>query len=275
MAEIMNAQGLDAREFSHSTKPFPKIPRMRFFEIAFEPRVGLCGKHVFVVTVARQSAEGGDCHIRQFNSIVFVVLRLPDVEARIPGIEVDVAPSAAQDLSLPHPGGWARAPETLLAFDAEFGESGNQRFEVLFLSHFARWLVPGGVLLYVLPAQQLAGCAHVLASHFLGVQIFRLESPSVCCTNRLLSSPLHAPGQNGTALATPKSHSAGTVWYPQHGNMRCCRFCRRGESNCGCRRPVSPKCPTPACPSIRSKICCPRLRPTGRWRRYSILNLFC
>src|SRR5438552_5747562 len=31
-------------------------------------------------------------------------------------------------------------------FDAEFGESGNQRFEVLFLLHFARWLVPGGVL---------------------------------------------------------------------------------------------------------------------------------
>src|ERR1035441_9899436 len=62
-------------------------------------------------------------------------------------------------------------------FDAEFGESGNQRFEVLFLSHFARWLVPGGVLLYVLPAQQLSGCAHVLASHFRDVQVFRLESP--------------------------------------------------------------------------------------------------
>ena len=62
-------------------------------------------------------------------------------------------------------------------FDAEFGESGNQRFEVLFLSHFARWLVPGGVLIYVVPAQQLAGCAHVLASHFRDVQVFRLESP--------------------------------------------------------------------------------------------------
>jgi hypothetical protein len=61
-------------------------------------------------------------------------------------------------------------------FDAEFGESGNQRFEVLFLSHFARWLVPGGVLLYVLPAQQLAGCAQVLASHFRDIEIFRLES---------------------------------------------------------------------------------------------------
>jgi hypothetical protein len=62
-------------------------------------------------------------------------------------------------------------------FDAEFGESGNQRFEVLFLAHFARWLVPGGVLVYVLPAQQLAGCANVLASHFRETQVFRLESP--------------------------------------------------------------------------------------------------
>jgi hypothetical protein len=62
-------------------------------------------------------------------------------------------------------------------FDAEFGASGNQRFEVLFLAHFARWLVPGGVLIYVLPARQLAACANVLASHFREVQAFRLESP--------------------------------------------------------------------------------------------------
>jgi len=62
-------------------------------------------------------------------------------------------------------------------FDTEFGESGNQRFEVLFLSHFARWLVPGGVLIYVLPAQQLTGCGNVLASHFRDVQAFRLGSP--------------------------------------------------------------------------------------------------
>jgi SAM-dependent methyltransferase len=62
-------------------------------------------------------------------------------------------------------------------FDDEFGESGNRRFEVLFLSHFARWLVPGGVLVYVLPAPQLAGCAQILASHFRNVQIFRFGSP--------------------------------------------------------------------------------------------------
>jgi len=62
-------------------------------------------------------------------------------------------------------------------FDAEFGESGNQRYEVLFLSHFARWVAPGGILIYVLSAQQLAGCVHLLASHFRDVQVFRLESP--------------------------------------------------------------------------------------------------
>jgi hypothetical protein len=33
------------------------------------------------------------------------------------------------------------------------------------------------VLIYILPAQQLAGCAHVLASHFRDAQVFRLESP--------------------------------------------------------------------------------------------------
>ena len=59
-------------------------------------------------------------------------------------------------------------------FDDEFGESGNRRYEVLFLSHFARWLVPSGVLVYVLPAPQLAGCAPILASQFRNVRVFRL-----------------------------------------------------------------------------------------------------
>jgi hypothetical protein len=62
-------------------------------------------------------------------------------------------------------------------FDNEFGESGNRRFEVLFLSHVARWLVPAGVLVYVLPAPQLSGCAHILASHFRDVRVFRLDAP--------------------------------------------------------------------------------------------------
>lgn len=47
---------------------------------------------------------------------------------------------------------------------------------MLFLSHFARWLAPAGVLIYVLPAQQLAGCAQVLASHFRNARVFRFGS---------------------------------------------------------------------------------------------------
>jgi hypothetical protein len=61
-------------------------------------------------------------------------------------------------------------------FDSEFGETGNQRFEALFLSHFARWLLPGGVLVYVVPAPRLPACAKLLATHFRNVQVFRLES---------------------------------------------------------------------------------------------------
>ena len=47
----------------------------------------------------------------------------------------------------------------------------------MFLSHFTRWLVPAAVLVYVLPAPQLAGCAQTLASHFRDVRVFRLASP--------------------------------------------------------------------------------------------------
>jgi len=43
MAEIMNAQGLDASEFCHAPKPFSKIPRMRLFETTFDRGFGFAG----------------------------------------------------------------------------------------------------------------------------------------------------------------------------------------------------------------------------------------
>ena len=61
-------------------------------------------------------------------------------------------------------------------FSAEFAESSNQRFEGLFLAHFARWLVPGGILVYTIPAKQLSACAKLLAHYFRNVQVFRLGS---------------------------------------------------------------------------------------------------
>jgi predicted RNA methylase len=142
-------------------------------------------------------------------------------------------------------------------FDTEFGESGNQRYEVLFLSHFARWLVPGGVLIYVVPAQQLAGCAHVLASHFRDVQVFRLESPE-CILYELIVV---------FAIARSRRERDRT----RDSEISFCRSRLVSTSRQYERLPALlerrvelPRSLTPACPSIRSRICCPRLRRTGR-----------
>ena len=95
-------------------------------------------------------------------------------------------------------------------FDDEFGESGNRRFEVLFLSHVARWLVPGGVLVYVLPAPQLSGCAQILASHFRTFRYSGSDRRSAFDTNRSWCLPWRAPGANGIGLGTQTFHTAGT-----------------------------------------------------------------
>jgi tRNA1(Val) A37 N6-methylase TrmN6 len=63
-------------------------------------------------------------------------------------------------------------------FDFEQGEQGgNQRMEKIFAAHIARWLVPAGILVLVIPAERLADCARTLAYHFTGVRAFRLEGP--------------------------------------------------------------------------------------------------
>lgn len=63
-------------------------------------------------------------------------------------------------------------------FDFEQGEcGGNQRMEKLFTAHIARWLVPGGVLIVVIPADRLADCARTLSYHFIEPNVFRLEGP--------------------------------------------------------------------------------------------------
>ena len=77
---------------------------MRSLEIALEPRVGFGRENILVAVIARKRAESVDRHVRQLNSLGFIILRLPDVYAGIPRIDVDVAPLAAQDLSFPHSG---------------------------------------------------------------------------------------------------------------------------------------------------------------------------
>jgi len=63
-------------------------------------------------------------------------------------------------------------------FDFEQGEQGaNQRMEKLFTAHVARWLVPAGILVLVIPVERLADCARTLAYYFTDLHVFRLESP--------------------------------------------------------------------------------------------------
>jgi hypothetical protein len=47
----------------------------------------------------------------------------------------------------------------------------------VFLNHIFRWLIPGGVLLLVIPAERATDCAQILASHFKRARVFRLSDP--------------------------------------------------------------------------------------------------
>ena len=47
----------------------------------------------------------------------------------------------------------------------------------MFLNHIFRWLIPGGVLLLVIPAERATDCAQILASHFKRARVFRLSDP--------------------------------------------------------------------------------------------------
>ncbi len=65
-------------------------------------------------------------------------------------------------------------------YDFEIGQQGNKRLELVFLEHTYRWLMPKGVLVFVIPRQQLKVCARLLAEHFTGFRLYRLTEPE--CT---------------------------------------------------------------------------------------------
>jgi Uncharacterised methyltransferase family (DUF6094) len=62
-------------------------------------------------------------------------------------------------------------------YDFEVGKTDNLRMEVVFLRHTGRWLMPGGVLFFVIPQRQLAACARTLAEHFEQIRVYRLTDP--------------------------------------------------------------------------------------------------
>src|SRR5712664_4891940 len=65
-------------------------------------------------------------------------------------------------------------------YDFEIGEEKSQRMEKLFVEHVHRWLIRGGILLFVVPAKRIADCAALLARDFRDTRVYRLtETESV------------------------------------------------------------------------------------------------
>jgi tRNA1(Val) A37 N6-methylase TrmN6 len=62
-------------------------------------------------------------------------------------------------------------------YDFEIGEGKNRRMERLFLEHVARWLKPGGVLVFVLPFDRVYDCRGILTTQFRDKAIYRLTEP--------------------------------------------------------------------------------------------------
>jgi predicted RNA methylase len=62
-------------------------------------------------------------------------------------------------------------------YDDEIHDHRSRRSEAVFLEYCFRWLAVRGVLVLVIPAQRVAACSSVLASHFHDIAIYRLTDP--------------------------------------------------------------------------------------------------
>ena len=60
-------------------------------------------------------------------------------------------------------------------YDSEINLTGNRRLERLFLKHTHHWLVQHGVLVFVIPSEQLSDCAGTLSASFTRVSVFRMK----------------------------------------------------------------------------------------------------
>ncbi len=59
-------------------------------------------------------------------------------------------------------------------YDFEISEQKSQRMEKLFLEHVHRWLIRGGILVFVVPAKRITDCAALLSRDFRDARVYRL-----------------------------------------------------------------------------------------------------
>jgi len=81
-------------------------------------------------------------------------------------------------------------------YDFEVGKTDNHRMELVFLRHTGRWVLPGGVLFFVIPQRQLAGCARTLAEHFENIRVYRLTAPESVKYNQIAVLAVRRKRQN-------------------------------------------------------------------------------
>ena len=62
-------------------------------------------------------------------------------------------------------------------YDSEINLSGNRRLERLFLEHTHHWLVHHGILVFVIPFEQMMDCANILTENFERITAFRMIDP--------------------------------------------------------------------------------------------------
>lgn len=84
-------------------------------------------------------------------------------------------------------------------YDSEIGSLNNQRMELLFLEHTYRWLVVGGVLIFVVPEKRLSVCISLLASNFTDFRIFDLSDPESVRFNQVALTAVRKP-MRGNAM---------------------------------------------------------------------------
>ena len=81
-------------------------------------------------------------------------------------------------------------------YDFEVGKADNQRMEVVFLRHTGRWIMPSGVLFFIIPQRQLGSCARTLAEHFESINIYRLTAPESVKYNQIAVLAVRRKRQN-------------------------------------------------------------------------------
>jgi 16S rRNA G1207 methylase RsmC len=90
-------------------------------------------------------------------------------------------------------------------YDWALSANTRERLEAVFLNHTFRWLIPGGVLLLVIPAERAAECAQVLASHFKRCRILRLGDPESLRARRMIHAGERSGRRNDLWICFPRN----------------------------------------------------------------------